>query len=544
MSYLAIGSVTKSIAELLTKKLNKPQLMGAGTFRVTALPPDDDRVSDADGVNLFLYRVAESPFANNRDWPGDRANPAGARRPPLALNLHYLLTAFVKKIAGSAQDDITAQQLLGDAMAVLHNYPVLNDIHDSDFDSDLDTQFPPELRNSFDKTKIMPSPISMEEFSKIWTGLSKAYRLSVAYEVSLVQIEPFTFPKVPSPPVQQIGLQVVTIEAPLITSVEPSAGQAGAPITLRGKGFKSRAAATSATVGDITLTEADFTKLTASQIDLSIPQTVQRGPRVSIVVSAGGRESPPVYYDISPWIASITPLRGFPGLPLLIPFEVPPGVTASVEIDSLPATVTVDGKNKTIAAIVPPAIASNGPKAVLLKLNGGTPQASNIRFFEVLPQLQSVSVTTVAGPAKTTIVVNGQRLDGNDVRVIYGNLSLNVGPNANSGQISVSVDRILSTSESVSVLIDGRQSNTLPPTLESVDPSEAFVGDPVVFSGDSLRGQAVTAHFGAVNVNVGANAYSARLTVTVPPGLAIGPVDVKLTVDGNDTNTVRLSVLG
>ena len=219
MSYLAIGSVTKSIAELLTRKLNRPQLMGAGTFRVTALPPDDDRVSDADGVNLFLYRVAESPFANNRDWPGDRANAAGARRPPLALNLHYLVTAFAKKTAGSAQDDITAQQLLGDAIAILHNYPVLNDIHDGDFDSSLDTQFPPELRNSFEKTKIMPSPISMEEFSKIWTGLSKAYRLSVAYEVSLVQIEPFTFPKVAAPPAQQVGLQVITIEAPLITAV-------------------------------------------------------------------------------------------------------------------------------------------------------------------------------------------------------------------------------------------------------------------------------------------------------------------------------------
>jgi hypothetical protein len=37
MTYLAVGSVTRSIAELLGKKLNKPPLMGAGVaFRVAA----------------------------------------------------------------------------------------------------------------------------------------------------------------------------------------------------------------------------------------------------------------------------------------------------------------------------------------------------------------------------------------------------------------------------------------------------------------------------------------------------------------------------
>jgi hypothetical protein len=450
----------------------------------------------------------------------------------------------VKKVAGSAQDDITAQQLLGDAMAILHNYPVLNDIHDGDFDSSLDSQFPPELRNSFEKTKIMPSPISMEEFSKIWTGLSKAYRLSVAYEVSLVQIEPFTFPKVPGPPVQQLGLQVFTIEAPQITSVDPAKGQAGGPVTIRGKGFKSRGTSTSVTVGDIILTEADFTKLTPNQIDLLIPQTVQRGPKVSIVVSAGGRESAAGYYEIEPFIAIVTPLRGFPGLPITIPFDIPAGVTAGVKVDNIDATVTVDAQGKSVEAIVPATIASNGPKAVVLELNGGTPQSSNIRFFEVLPQIQSVTITSVVGPAKTTITVNGQRLSGNDVRLVYGGLSLNVGSNNDAGQIVASVDRALPADQPVFVLIDGRQSNTLPPTLESVEPGEAFVGDRVTFSGDSLRGQALIVRFGAINVNAGANPLSARLTVAVPAGLVAGPVDVKLSVDGNETNTVRLNVLG
>src|SRR5213592_5077960 len=97
MSYLSIGSVTKALAELLTRKLNKPPLMGAGTFRVTTLPPDDDRVDTADGVNLFLYRVSESPFGRNMDWRGEPNNPKIVKRPPLALTLNYLLTAYAQR---------------------------------------------------------------------------------------------------------------------------------------------------------------------------------------------------------------------------------------------------------------------------------------------------------------------------------------------------------------------------------------------------------------------------------------------------------------
>src|SRR6266498_227717 len=189
MTFMAIGAVTKAIAGLIEKKMNKPPLMGASTtVKVTTLPPDDDRVDQENGINLFLFRVIESPFGKNDDWRGDR-NSAGNKRPPLALTLQYLLTAYAKKSSGPARDDdITAQQLLGNALLILHEYPVLNDVHDGDFDADLDTQFAPELRDSFEKIKITMAPTTMEEFSKIWTGLSKAYRLSVAYEVSLVQI--------------------------------------------------------------------------------------------------------------------------------------------------------------------------------------------------------------------------------------------------------------------------------------------------------------------------------------------------------------------
>src|SRR5258708_15814797 len=164
MSFLAIGAVTGSIAELLAKKLNKPPLTEpTATFRVTTLPPDDDRVSEDNGVNLFLYKVAESPFAKNMNWRGDRSNPVAGDRPPLALTLDYLLTAYAKKVANSAQDDVTAHQLLGNAMAILHDYPLLNNIQDSDFDANLNIQFPAELPDSFQNVKITSLPTSLQQ---------------------------------------------------------------------------------------------------------------------------------------------------------------------------------------------------------------------------------------------------------------------------------------------------------------------------------------------------------------------------------------------
>lgn len=540
MSYLAIGAVTKAIAELLAKKLNKPPLMGGTTCRVTTLPPDDDRVDGDDGVNLFLYRVTESPFGNNVDWRGDHTHPGGLKRPPLVLSLHYFLTAYAKKSTTTVQDDITAHQILGNAMAILHEHPVLNDIHDSDFDADLDTQFAHELRDSFEKIKMTMAPISMEDLSKIWTGLSKAYRLSVAYEVSLVQIAPIVPAKMPGPPVQQTDLQVITISPPVITAIEPPAGPAGAQVALRGQGFKFKGFSTSVTVGDITVEESVLLKITEKEIILAVPETPQRGPKLPLIVSTGGRESAPGFYEVQPWINTIQPLRGMTGIPLTIPFDIPSGATLNVEIGGQPAAATPDPANKLVRAIVPTAIITNGPQPVVVIVDG---KRSNARFFEVLPAIQSVNVTSTMTPAKTTITVMGQRLSGKDTNIKYGSLLLKKGENTNATQVMVEVERLLPPNQPVAVIVDGRESNTLPPKLERIEPSQGYAGDSVTLFGRSLCSQNVIVSFDGTNVTIGAHAYSSQLTVRVPSTLTAGTVAVKVTVDGNETNTLLFEVI-
>ena len=542
MSYLAIGAVTKAMAELLSKKMNKPPLLGGAVPKVTTLPPDDDRVNQNDGINLFLYRVSANPFFSNVDWPGDKANPNGSKRTPLALTLHYLLTAYAKKADGAAMDDITAHHLIGNAMAILHEYPVLNDVHDSDFDASLDAQFAPELRNSFEKIKVSLVPTTMEEFSKIWTGLSKAYRLSVVYDVSLVQIAPIAPAPLPGPPVQGFGLRVETRGAPVIYEVAPAAAAAGTQVSIKGGKLKSQGSPTSVTFGDVQLAESDLIKCAPDEIVLSVPSDLRRGPVVQLTVSAGGEQSAPASFEVRPWISSLRPLRGIGGVPLAIPFEVSTATAVAIEFDGQVLAATYDDAESVVNALVPEAVASNGLKPVVLLL-GDTPQRSNALFFEVLPQVESVNVTTESSPAKTTIAVTGKRLSGKDVNVRYGELLVRRGENADAAQVEVSVARVLPTDLPLTVIVDNRESNLLPPLLEAVEPPAARGGDVVRLEGRGLSGQAVVVSFGATDVQIGAHAFATRIDVAVPAGLAPGDVQLKVTVNGAVTNELTFTVL-
>jgi hypothetical protein len=545
MSYLAIGAVTKAVAELLSKKMNKPALLGNAVPKVTALPPDDDRVGENDGVNLFLYRMSVNPFFSNTGWRGDRQNPSGAKRPPLALTLHYLLTAYAKKADGASLDDITAHQLLGNAMTILHEYPVLNDVHDGDFDASLDSQFAPELRDSFEKIKVSIVPTTTtEEFSKIWTGFSKAIRLSVLYEVSLAQIAPVAPSPQPAPPVQGIQLNVASRGVPVVELVLPPEGAAGTQITVKGNRLKAQGRQTVVTFGDVQLDESDFVRCTPDEIVFVVPSSLQRGPRVQLTVDSGAGESAPAFFEVRPWINFIQPLRGIGGIPLTIPFEVAEGATLAVEFDGQTIPVTYDEAAQVVRASVPESVASSGLKPVVLLVGSDPVRRSNARLFELLPQIETVNVTTQDSPAQTTIAVTGKRLAGNDVHLRYGELLIRKGENADAAQLQVSVPRILQSGLPVSVLVDNRESNRLPPLLQSVEPSAAPRGSVVRLNGLGLSGKAVVVKFGATSVAAGPQAFATRLEVAVPVELETGDVQLQVNVDGADTNALTFTILG
>ena len=115
--HLAIAGVSRTLRTLLRDRMRIP-------VPVTLAPPDVTITALSDRrVNLYLFKVSENGHLKNQEIPG-HGHPAQYGRPPLSLNLHYLLTTHVG--AETTEDaDLQCQAMLGDAMRVLHDYATI-----------------------------------------------------------------------------------------------------------------------------------------------------------------------------------------------------------------------------------------------------------------------------------------------------------------------------------------------------------------------------------------------------------------------------------
>jgi hypothetical protein len=171
---LAIAAVTSTIRNLLFAGVNA-DVPGTG---VSTRPPDRVRTNGQENrVNLFLYQTSLDPAWRNQDMPGV-SQPGEDGRPPLPLSLYYLVTAYAEN-----DDEIVSHRLLGRAMSILHDHPVLDgaEIKAALAESDLDEQI--------ERVRITPQPMTLEEMSKLWTTLQTQYRISTAYQACVVLIE-------------------------------------------------------------------------------------------------------------------------------------------------------------------------------------------------------------------------------------------------------------------------------------------------------------------------------------------------------------------
>jgi Pvc16 N-terminal domain len=172
---LAISAVTAALRDLLTQGLHADPVLSDA--EVTAAPvhkaPKNESTNQ---VNLFLYQTTTNTGWSNSDPPTARAGDTA--RPLLALDLHYLLTVY-----GKGNDEVAAHRLLGRAMRVLHDHPVLGR---QEVASALNGD---ELGDQIERIRITPEPLTVDEMSKLWSSFQKEYRMSTAYQASVVLIE-------------------------------------------------------------------------------------------------------------------------------------------------------------------------------------------------------------------------------------------------------------------------------------------------------------------------------------------------------------------
>lgn len=183
----AIGMVSESLRNLLVEEMRlKPDV------DVTILAPDES--AKARRINLFLYKVQENPTLKNMDWQVKPDDPTQLVPPPLSLNLFYLLTPYAQNDPQTG--NATAHEIMGEAMRVFYENPVVPQDY-----------LVTGLKDAGEQICIMLNAPDVEELSQLWNTFSQPFRLSVPYEVSVVQLD--ALPESARPiPTQVQGLDV------------------------------------------------------------------------------------------------------------------------------------------------------------------------------------------------------------------------------------------------------------------------------------------------------------------------------------------------
>jgi hypothetical protein len=274
---LAIGAVTAIIQNLLENGLVQQDIATSlgGQPEVTVVSPSLESVNGSapkDRLNLFLYQTTPNSGWRNVGMPSRNSEGDRISNPPLALDLHYLLTAY-------SQEAIHAEIMLGYAMQLLHEMPCLpRDRIRSilrDFASNSRPAFRAltraDLAEQVEQIKITPLAMSTEEMSKLWSAIQTQYRPTAAYQVSVVLIEQSRSFKT-ALPVLERRLVALPYRAIVLTEVQPQLVTAGGVLTLRGENLNAEQVQVQ--IGSVIVTPSNPSD---REIQIAVPLSLRAG---------------------------------------------------------------------------------------------------------------------------------------------------------------------------------------------------------------------------------------------------------------------------
>jgi hypothetical protein len=318
---LAIAATTRTLRNLLLAQM--PALDAElSDLEVTLQPPDVARkgISKAQ-LNLFLYQVVANAAWRNLDLPG-QVRPGETAPPPLALNLHYVLTAWGR---GDSDNDAISHRVLAAAMSTLHDRGVLdgNDIRNALPDNDLAGQI--------ERVRVTPLPQTVDELSKLWTAFQTNYRTSAAYEAAVVLIDSQAAARASLPVLrrgpQDRGVIATASAAAVLDALTLPHAQAavrlGEDIVLGGRQLGTQHA---------------VTRFSSLRLDAPIDIAPQAGEAGSLRVHlADPAEDTNAAARWAPGIYTVALLVQPPGLPPLLSNELPLALAPVITLGSLAA---------------------------------------------------------------------------------------------------------------------------------------------------------------------------------------------------------------
>lgn len=167
----AIAITGQTVLSLLADNIPKAEFTNA---RFELYQPANFQTPMEEGISLFLYRVEIN--AGLRNYPPKTGLDGISRRPPLPLDLYYLLTIWAK-------DTIKQQRILGWAMRTLEDAPVLAAGRLNNFGPETDVFQPNET------IEIIFHSLTLQDLSNIWGAFKSSIPMSVGYIARVVGID-------------------------------------------------------------------------------------------------------------------------------------------------------------------------------------------------------------------------------------------------------------------------------------------------------------------------------------------------------------------
>lgn len=335
-------------------------------------------------LNIFLHQVRENPAWRNVCQPWLAADgKTQLKNPPLALDLHYLLTAY-------GTNDWQAEALLGYALSMLHENPVLTRQDIRNAFGALSGVYPSNplsgafntsgLADQIEMIKIVPSTLGQEEMAWLWTALKADYRPTYPFQVSVVLIEAPANVSLAFPVLhRRIKVQAVT-PAQLLAVDVPQGQVSAAPgdtVTVSGE-FLARASQVSLTNSRLAIQQLVSVAPVANDVNGALTFVV---PNIPLSFPAGIYSVAVLFNDSSG--ATIESTRS-------LPLAVAPTLETAP-----PPSVTQSGTSTQVTAVCSPYVQAGQNVTLTLGSSsasaGAIDAATNTLQFQFTPALASGS---------------------------------------------------------------------------------------------------------------------------------------------------------
>jgi uncharacterized protein DUF4255/IPT/TIG domain-containing protein len=409
--YLAVGGVTAVLRWLLAHALTSggPSTVLTSATAITAISPDLITVGNSEEpqLNLFMYNVSLNPALRNLGLPSRDAGGNQVASPPLALDLHYLISAY----GSTPLTQLAAEIQLGWAMKVFHDTPVVSPDTIQTALSDLLTPSPSaeaklvaasSLAGQIEHIKITPQALTTEEIYRLWPAFQAPYRPSTAIQVSVVVIRD-TAVVTSAPPVRHRRLVALPLQSPVISGISPVLADAGQLLTITGANFLGQLTTDTTLSFDGLAAAVPPDLLQGGLLKVTLPAALQAGTRMVRVqrmvtfpdesTPRQGFSSSPAPFQLIPAIQNASPIPATLGNPLSLTISPPVGraqqVTVYIRDDGIGVPARLPGAPATAATVtvtVPPELGT-GTFPIRVEVDGASSTLTQVASGEWTPQV-------------------------------------------------------------------------------------------------------------------------------------------------------------